>query len=75
MNSDIQASEINKNLYKASIHMIEASKFMANVDKNIAIQIMAMADKMLSIINPIEETKVSKEKIDSILDEIFNTKE
>jgi hypothetical protein len=75
VNSDIQASEINKNLYKASIHMIEASKFMANVDKNIAIQIMAMADKMLSIINPIEETKVSKEKIDSILDEIFNTKE
>ena len=63
---------MNKSLYNASIHLVEAGKHLSNVEefRLEAAQLMKMADEMLSIIKP-EPDKVPQEKMLSILDEIL----
>lgn len=73
--TNLEMDKMNENLYSAAMHLFEASKYLSDVDKKFAIKYIADADKLLSIIKPIEETKVSEEEVDSILDEIFNIKE
>lgn len=73
------ANEINKMnvaLYNASLSLMEAGKFLTNVDifREESIRLFRMADEMLSIIQP-ETEKITEEKMNSILDEIMNFSE
>lgn len=65
--------KMNKALYNASFHMMEAGKFLSNVEefRDDAHRILIMAEEMASIIKP-EQEKVSNEKMLNILDEIMN---
>ena len=64
--------EMNKALYNAAIHLMEAGKHLSNVQefRIEATQLMKMADEYLDIIKP-EPDKVPEEKMLSILDEIL----
>jgi hypothetical protein len=73
------ANEINRmnmSLYNASMSLMEAGKFLSNVDifREESIRLLRMADEMLSIIQP-EPEKITEEKMNSILDEIMNFSE
>lgn len=64
---------MNKALYHASFHLMEASKHLSNEEsfREEAVQLMEMAKEMASIIQP-EEEKVAEEKMLSIIDEILS---
>ena len=62
---------LDQKLYNASLHLVEAAKYMSDVNKDIALRFMLTADKMLSIIDAPEE-KMSKEQMVDILNEILN---
>jgi hypothetical protein len=73
------ANEINRmnvSLYNASMSLMEAGKFLSNVEifKEESIRLFIMAEEMLSIIQP-ETEKITEEKMNSILDEIMNFSE
>lgn len=63
---------MNKALYMASAHLVEAGKYMSNVEefRPEATKLMLMADELLAIIQP-EPEKVSEDKMLNILDEIL----
>ena len=63
---------MNKALYNASLHLMEASKHLSNVEEFMpeARRLMHMADSMASIIEP-ETPKIEEAKMRSILDEIL----
>ena len=64
--------QMNKALYMASLHLMEASKYMSNVEefRPEAHKLLTMADELAAIIQP-EEEKVSEDKMMNILDEIL----
>ncbi len=63
--------EMNMKMYNAAIHLMEAAKWMSDVDGTFALRFAAIADKMLSIIDAPEQ-KVSDERMDNIMNEILN---
>ena len=63
--------KMNNALYKTSLHLIEASKYLSDVpefEDQSALLIM-MADALINVIQP-ETPKMTKENMESILDEI-----
>ena len=66
--------QMNNELYRASLHLVEAGKLVAKTSEPVGFIIMQLADKILSIIDA-PEPKLNKEQIDSILEEILNSKE
>lgn len=68
------SSHVNQSLYMASLHMLEASKYMKDFNQEKSDQFLMEASAILSIVRP-EVEKVSEEKLDSILGEILNFEE
>lgn len=68
--------QMNKALYKASEHLVEAGRYLSNVEefRPEAIKLLQMADMFASIIKP-EPQKVSEDRMRSILDEIMSHSE
>lgn len=64
--------QMNKALYMASFHLMEAGKYMSNVEefRPEAVRLLAMANELSAIIQP-EQEKVSEDKMLNILDEIL----
>jgi hypothetical protein len=64
--------QLNKALYKASEHLLEAGRYLSNVEefRPEAVQLLKLADSLASIIKP-EPQKVSEDRMRSILDEIM----
>lgn len=63
---------VNKSMYSASLHLIEASKYLSDTGfKDESNSLMILADKLLAVIEP-EPEKISEEKMNSIMDEIIN---
>jgi hypothetical protein len=69
-------SKMNKALYNASFHLMEASKYLSNVEefREESLKLLSMSLEMVNIIKP-EQEKVSKDKMLSILDEIMGDEE
>lgn len=69
-------SKMNRSLYRASFHLMEAGRHMSNVEdfKSESIMLLNMANELASIIQP-EQEKISEDKMNSILDEIINFSE
>lgn len=65
--------KMNKALYAAGHHLLEASKHMSNVEefRPEAQKLLAMSEFFVSIIKE-EPEKVTEDKMLSILDEIMN---
>jgi hypothetical protein len=68
--------KMNKALYAASFHLLEASKHMSNIEefRPEAQKLLAMSDFFSSIIKA-EPEKVTEDKMLSILDEIMGFNE
>lgn len=64
-------STLNYSMYKAALHLSEAGKHMMSIDKKRGLELLQEADVILSIIIPGEE-KVSEERLDEVLGEIFS---
>jgi hypothetical protein len=64
--------QMNKALYMASFHLMEAGKYMSNVEefRPEAVRLLSMANELSAIIQP-EQEKVSEDKMLNILDEIL----
>jgi len=64
--------QMNKALFAASNHLLEAAKYLSNVEefREDSVRLLEMADEMASIIQP-EPEKVKKDKMESILSEIM----
>lgn len=64
--------QMNKALYNASHHLMEAGKYLSNVEefRPDALKLLQMAESMAAIIKP-EPEKVSVDKMKSIMDEIM----
>ena len=67
---ELNKEELNERLFNSAAHVAEAAKIISDVDKTFALSLYAISDKILSIIVP-EKEYLKKEKIDSIMDEIF----
>lgn len=65
--------KMNKALYAASFHLLEASKYLGNIEefRPAAKDLLERAQFLIEIIK-VEEEKISEEKVNSILDEILN---
>ena len=65
--------DMNLALYNASMHLLEAGKYLSNIQKfrEESILLLDMAKDMTDIIQP-EIPKIDDERMDSILDEIIN---
>lgn len=64
--------QMNKALYRASFHLLEASKYLSNVEefREDAFNIFQMSVEMASIIQP-EPQKITDETMASVLNEIL----
>jgi len=64
--------QMNKALYGAAFHLNEAGKYLTNVEdfRPDAVKLFRMAEEMIGIVKP-EVSKVTEEKMFSILDEIM----
>lgn len=67
---------MNKALYNASYHLLEAGKHLTNVQdfRPEAVRLFKLAELYVNIIQP-EPEKITEQKMLSILDEILNTEE
>jgi hypothetical protein len=67
---------MNKALYAAAFHLLEAGKYLSNVEgfRPAAYEIFERA-KFLSDIIQIDPEKITEERVNSILDEILNFNE
>ena len=63
---------MDRNMYNAAFHLMEAGKYMSDVDDQFALRIMLVADKLLSIIDAPKQ-KIDDESMDDILNEILNS--
>ena len=65
--------KMNRSLYAASFHLLEASKHLSNVEafRPAGIELLQKAEFLAGIVQP-DESKLSNEKINSILNEILN---
>jgi hypothetical protein len=63
---------MNKSLYAAAFHLLEASKHLSNVEdfRPAGLELLQRAEFLAGIVQ-IDEPKISLEKIESILDEIL----
>ena len=67
---------MNRALYAASFHLLEAAKHLSNVPEfRPACEELLQKAKFLSDIIEVDEQKISDEKIDNILNEILNFNE
>ena len=64
--------EMNTNMYNASIHLVEAAKYLSDVDVSFAEQIMIIADRILSIIEAPPQ-KVSDDRMSELLTDILES--
>lgn len=62
---------LNYSMYKAAAHLTEAGKHMMLIDPKRGLELLKEADVILSIIVP-EEEKISEDKLNQVLDEIFS---
>ena len=69
-------AEMNIALYKASIHLLEAGKYLSNIQEFMpeAGRLFKMSQEMAAIIQP-EVSKVTEEQMSDILNEIFSLDE
>jgi len=69
-------SKMNRSIYRASFHLLEAGKHLSNVSdfREESNTLVEMANELISIIKP-EQEKITEEKMNSILDEIINFSE
>lgn len=69
-------SKMNRSIYRASFHLLEAGKHLSNVSdfREESNTLVEMANELLSIIQP-EQGKITEERMNSILDEIINFSE
>lgn len=67
-------SKLNRSLYMTSTHLLEAGKYLSNIDnfRDESAQLLQMSHMFASLIKP-ETPKVSEEKMESILEEILGT--
>ena len=67
---------MNKALYNASHHLLEAGRHLTNVEdfRPEATRLFKLAELYVNIIQP-EPEKITEQKMLSILDEILNTEE
>lgn len=63
--------QLNYNMYMTAAHMNEAAKYMLALDEEKALQMMAEADYILSLIKFPPE-KVSDERLEEVLNEILD---
>jgi hypothetical protein len=65
--------KMNKALFHASLHLMEAGKYLSNVEefRDDAKRLLEMAEEMTEIMKP-EPERVTDEKMLSVLDEIMN---
>lgn len=63
--------QMDRNMYNASIHIVEAARYMSDVDKAFATNLMRIADRILAIVDAPQE-KVDPERMTDILAEILN---
>ena len=65
--------KMNNALYSASFHLLEASKYLSNIEdfRPVGQDLLEKAQFLINIIK-IEEDKISEEQVNSILDEILN---
>lgn len=64
--------QMDRNMYNAAFHLMEAGKYMSDVDDQFALRIMLVADKLLSILDAPKQ-KIDDESMDDILNEILNS--
>ncbi len=65
--------QINYSLYKSAEHLVEAGKYMMVFNRERGLNMLKEADMILSVIQ-LEEEKVPREKLESIMNEIMNIK-
>ena len=63
--------QLNYSLMKAAEHLAEAAQYMMVIDEQRGIELLEEADFILSLIK-LEEEKVSQERLDEVLGEIFS---
>lgn len=71
MNFEDQKRDMELNLYMCAGHLYEAGKYMSDVDKNLALKFFRTAEHMLRICDDVPQQKVTQEKMDDIMNEIF----
>lgn len=73
MSSNATMRKMNRSLYAASFHLLEASRHLSNVAefRPAAFELFEKSQFLADIIE-IESDKISDDKISSILDEIFS---
>ena len=71
---ELTKNELNQKLFNASTHIIEASRYLSDVDKNFALKLLSISDRILSIIEP-EKEYITEEKMNEIINEIFEIKD
>lgn len=71
---ELTQEEISNKLYKTAKQLYNAGLLMKDLDEKISLRFLKTADKLLSIIpeDCMINEKISEEKINSILNEIFN---
>lgn len=76
MSSTNTMRKMNRTLYAASFHLLEASRHLSNIEdfRPAGQELLDKANFLASIIQ-IEPDKISDEKIKSVLDEIFSLDE
>lgn len=69
----MQLRELNRNMYNAAVHLAEAGKYLMAISPDMGMALLKAADTILEEIK-LEEEKVPKEKLESIMEEIMNIK-
>jgi hypothetical protein len=76
MSSKATLRKMNRSLYAAAFHLLEAGKHLSNVEGfRPASQELFERAKFLADIIQIDSEKISEERVNSILDEILNFNE
>ena len=64
----------NAALFNSAGHIIEAAKYMSDMDRDMSLKFFAIADKILSIIDaPLP--KLTTEELDNIMEDILNAED
>lgn len=65
-------NQINKSIFSASQHLIEAAKYLSDTGfKDEAVKLIVLADNLVGVIVP-EPEKITEERMTNIMDEIAN---
>lgn len=63
--------QLNYSLVKAAEHLAEAGQYLMVIDEERGVELLEEADFILSLVK-IEEEKVSQDRLDEVLGEIFS---